>query len=214
MIPILKERFHGNIDRARNLVAIYEQVAGGVQGRTGVMESDLLRAAVVFLHAALEDLLRGIAIWKLPDAKPEVLSLIPYVGGDGRGTKLTLGDLARHHRGRSVRDVIMESVLTHLDESSYNDPGDIAKLLSQIGCSVSVIKTLMDRHGPGLGVVMSRRHQVAHRLDRNEDSGRGQHGARSMNKKIVQIWIENILRFSDDLFEEIGKIAVSPEAES
>jgi hypothetical protein len=211
MLPILKERFRGNIERVKTQVALYEWITSGVRGRPRVAESDLLRAAVVFLHAALEDLMREIAAWKLPDARPEVLSLVPYAGGDGRSTKLSLGDLAKHHRGMSVRDVIFESVLNHLDKSSYNDPDEIARLLAQIGCGASAIKRLMDRHGPNLGVAMSRRHQIAHRLDRNEDSGRGQHGTRSMSKKVVQIWIENIDRFSDDLFEEVEKISVSPE---
>ena len=58
------------------------------------------------------------------------------------------------------------------------------------------------------------RHQIAHRLDRNQDSGRGQHGALSISRQSVQIWIESIVRFSNNLFEEIEKLAISPESAS
>lgn len=57
----LEERFRINLDRVRSVVALYDQVTGPSPGRPGVQESELLRVAVVYLHAAPEDLLRGLA---------------------------------------------------------------------------------------------------------------------------------------------------------
>lgn len=212
MIPILKERFHGNIDRVRNLVSIHEQVAGGIQERTDVMKSDLLRAAVVFLHAALEDLLREIAAWTLPSAKPDVLSQIPYPHLDGdRSPKLTLGNLATH-RGKTVDEVINLSVMAHLAKSSYNDTSDITRLLRQIGFDPTAIGRLMDAHGPLLKIAMLRRHQIAHQLDRNEAAEGGWHKALSIDRMAVDSWIESVVLFADGLFTEIEKLPIPLEA--
>jgi hypothetical protein len=205
MIEILKERFRSNIDRARNLVAIYDRVAGGVQGRTGVAESDLLRAAVVFLHASLEDLLREIATWRLPHAGQEVLSRIPFAGGDGRKTTLTLGDLARH-RGKGVDELIAESIVTHLDRSSYNGIDDIAKLFVQIDFPSEATKNLMVCHAAGLEALMSRRHQIVHRLDWRKISGRRRHGVLPIGKKSIEVWADSVLKFSDEIFKELEKL--------
>jgi len=210
MIPILKERFRANIVRARNLVSIYEHVAGGIQGRIGVTESDLLRAAVVFLHAALEDLLREIAAWKLPLAAPEVLALIPHPGGDGRSTRMTLGDLARY-RGLLVDELITRSVMTHLDRSSYNGVDDVARLFAQIGLPSEVVKPLMSKYAAVLEVLMARRHQIAHRLDQREAPEGGPLVVLSLDREDVEAWAGAVRGFVDDLLETVKDPAFPPE---
>ena len=52
---------------------MYTTRAGTGQGRRSVQDTDILRAAVVLLHATLEDLLRSLADWKLPTAEPMLL---------------------------------------------------------------------------------------------------------------------------------------------
>jgi hypothetical protein len=205
MEPIVlsfEERFQRNLSRVRNLLAIYEQISGLAQGRPSVQESDLLRAAVVFLHATLEDLLRNLAAWRLPASTSEVLAHIPFAGGDGRRTTLSLGDLAKY-RGQSVEDVISDSVIAHLGRSNYNDPEDIAKVLGQIGLSPDARKRLLDSHAARLSPIMSRRHQIVHRLDRNDASGRGHHEALSIGKATLERWIGVVHRFGEELLNEV-----------
>src|SRR5438874_2815679 len=114
-------RFRANLDRVRGLVTLYEEVTAAAPGRASVRESDLLRAAVVLLHAALEDLIRGLAAARLPTSSAEVLAEIPVKlkGGSATAMKVTLGDLAAH-RGRSIDDVIAESIGAYLERSNYN----------------------------------------------------------------------------------------------
>jgi hypothetical protein len=210
-LSLFEERFRRNLGRVRYLLAVYDQVCGAAQGRPSVQESDLLRAAVVFLHATLEDLLRNLAAWRLPFATSEVLSQIPFAGGDGRKTTLNLGDLARH-RGQFVEDVISESVIAHLGRSNYNDSEDIAKLLIQIGLPQDARKRLMDAHAARLNPIMSRRHQIVHRLDRNDSSGRGHHDALSIGKANIERWIGVIQRFGEQLLNEVEVFPPGPEA--
>ena len=104
----ISRRFVVNLARVRGLITSYEQALPGVQGRPTVATTDILRGAVVFLHASLEDLLRSILEWKLPStAKPEHLDDVPLDGE--RLRKYTLGDVARHP-GTTVDDLIDRSV--------------------------------------------------------------------------------------------------------
>jgi hypothetical protein len=203
----LEDRFAENLDRVRNLVSLYDRVTGPSPGRSSVQESELLRIAVVFLHATLEDLLRGVAEWRLPSASAEVLSQIPFVGGDGRRTTLTLGDLAAH-RGSPVEYVITESVIAYLGRSSYNNPEDIAKVLGQVGLPQKAKERLMSSYALALRALMSRRHQIAHRLDRNDFSGRGHHVALSIDKMTIERWMSILRRFGNELVAEFRNLAV------
>ncbi|MEO6811515.1 MAG: hypothetical protein ABI353_20575, partial [Isosphaeraceae bacterium] len=133
---------------------------------------------------------------------PEVLSRIPLVGrGNQRKTTFSLGDLASH-RGGLVDDVIAKSVVAHLERSNYNNLGDVKDLLEGIGLSAN----LVDPYDKRLAALMSRRHLIAHRADRNESSGPGQHQARSISKSAVETWIEAVDRFGTDL---LGKVLAS-----
>ena len=61
----IEDRLTINLRRVRNLIARYPATGSG---RRSVEDSDLLRAAVVLLHATLEDVVRGVLEWKLPGA--------------------------------------------------------------------------------------------------------------------------------------------------
>jgi hypothetical protein len=104
----ITDRFNLNVSRVKNLVSIYRtQLAGKGKGRRGHQKTDVLRAAMVLLHASLEDVLRSLAYWKLPAAAPNVLDLIPITGGPA--TKFTLGTLSAH-RGKTVDQVIKDEL--------------------------------------------------------------------------------------------------------
>src|SRR5437588_8261871 len=97
--PELWETFHdftANLGRVSNLVKLYENTSGRGKGRKAVHEADVLRAAVVFAHATLEDFIRSICAYFLPHADPSVLDEIPLVGlnASGRPEKFLLGRLA------------------------------------------------------------------------------------------------------------------------
>lgn len=193
MPSAIEERFLGNLERVKGLVALYEDVAGSGRGRASVRESDILRAAVVLLHAALEDLLRSAAESKLPSAAAGVLAKIPLVGSD-RKTTFTLGELSAH-RGSDVDEVIRKSVISHLGRESYNNVSDIVNLMEELGLDKSLVKPYAAR----LASLMSRRHLIAHRADRNEQTGRGHHRAVSIGKPTVEGWIAVVDAFGSKL---------------
>ena len=74
MLDTISDNFNENLARVENLVVTYESHPDTQgRGRKSAELLDILRAAVVFLHAALEDALRSIARWKLPAAGSAVL---------------------------------------------------------------------------------------------------------------------------------------------
>ena len=89
----IKTNFNYNLSRVENLVAVFKRHAPGVQGRRNVGDLDILRAAVVLLHASFEDLLRNIAYSRLPLADSVVLTKIGFPSsnrGDRQREKITV----------------------------------------------------------------------------------------------------------------------------
>jgi hypothetical protein len=197
LADIIRERFEENLDRIRNLVGVYTSNAGIGQGRRTVSDTDILRAAVVLLHATLEDLLRSLAEWKLPTAEPAVFSDLPFAGASGR-TKFGLHELAQF-RGQTVDEVIAKSVSQYLEKSSYNHVGDIKGILERIGMDATMDK----RQAGDLAALMSRRHWIAHRVDRNPKSGSGHHPVKSISSQSLSKWIDAVELFGHGVLSKV-----------
>ena len=190
----LDERLRENLDRVRSLVGAYRAAVGSRQGRPNVQQSDILRAAVVLLHACLEDTLRTVAAERLPVALPEVLSRIPFFWQGGRKTTATLGDLSAY-RNLSVGDLIVEAVDAFLERATYNNVTELAGLLGDLGLKPALVQPFASE----IEALMRRRHQIVHRMDRDEASGQGRHRAFSLSVALVESWIEAVLAFGLDL---------------
>lgn len=183
-----RARFEENLDRVRDLVGLYGREAGAIRGRPSVREADILRAAVIFLHATLEDLLRSLGRERLGVADPDDLKKVPFIDAGGREAKLDMAALA-DDRGRSVVDVIRRSVDSYQDRRSYSTIASIRVAIKEIGLNGN---RLVDPAEDELIAMATRRHHIAHRLDRNEASGRGHHQARSIDKATLLSWIEAV----------------------
>jgi hypothetical protein len=190
-------RFQANIQRVRNVVGVYTSGSEKRKGRRAVQESDILRAAVVLLHATLEDLLRSLAEWKLPSAPPEVLSEIPLAGTRGKKS-LGIQELAGF-RGRSVDEVISLSVSEYLERSSYNHPGDVRAVLSSVGVDELIVGSFAKR----LAAMMARRHWIAHRADRNPLRGPGPHKTKSLSIAELTRWVDTVERFGKSVLSRV-----------
>lgn len=188
-----------NLSRVMNLIVIYENnLLGQGRGRRPVSSGDVLRAAVVLLHAALEDFLRSIAEWKIPMAEKGVLDKIPLTGQKGRPDKFLLGDLVRH-RGKRVEQIFKESVDNYLERSNYNNITELRTVLEDSGIDSSRVS----HHFNKVNKVMLRRHNIVHRVDKNDAPGRGHHRAKPINHRQVRNWVSEIGQFIDDVAEEI-----------
>jgi len=195
----LRTTANDNLARVDSLINVYEvHLLGAGKGRRPVSSSDVLRGAVVFLHATLEDFLRTLAAWKLPLAGHDVLKEIPLVGTSGRAEKFTLGDLT-HHRTKTINQLFKESVSSYLEKSNYNNIGELKRLLVNCGIDPNNVSS----HFSEIGKLMSRRHHIVHRVDRNDNPGRGHHRAKPINHGNLHHWRKVVNNFINDVLNEI-----------
>jgi hypothetical protein len=186
-----------NLNRVRNLIERYPATGSG---RRSVADSDLLRAAVVLLHATLEDVIRGVLEWKLPTAAPAGFAELALAGVDDKGKaltgeKFTVPQLVQH-RGKTVDDVLAETVRASLARSNYNNPGEIDAALTRVGLS----RQLVDPTRARIAAMMTRRHWIVHRADRYEapapsgssGRGRGNYATKTIDKLTVEDWLDAV----------------------
>jgi hypothetical protein len=156
-------RFLNNLGRSQGLVELYQQTlaSSGVHSAHGAPD-DVLRAAVVFMHASLEELLRQLALNLLSHASESALDEIPLAGlrSSGRPEKFLLGKL-KQHDAKTVRELIEDSIREHLAGSNFNNVREISKLLRALELESEDAKNVY----PTIADMIDRRHQIVHRAD-------------------------------------------------
>jgi len=185
MLDNILEVFDQNIERVENLVGLYN--AKG-KGRKKLSDTDVLRAALVFLHSSLEELLRALLIWKIPEASKEIIDSYPLLGSATKKVeKFFLGALTPY-RDKSVRELIADSVASYLENwISFNNLGDIKKALSDCGIATPAIEGYDFGEIPE---IIRRRHNIVHKADRNEIArGHGNHRVKSISLIQLQKYI-------------------------
>jgi hypothetical protein len=130
----LQSRLLNNLSRVESLVLVRKAIRDSNQ-KIKPVKSDILRAAVVVLHAALEDYLRSLSLVYLPASTEQALNKIPLIGASGhRPEKFQLGALLAH-KHRKVSKLIELSVAEHLKSTTYNNIPQIDNLLTDLGKS-------------------------------------------------------------------------------
>jgi hypothetical protein len=162
---------------------------------------DIYRAVVVLNHAYLEDFLRTLALAFLPMSDEEALDDVPLsgLGRGGRAEKFLLGKLAQH-RGKSIDDLIRESVSEHLERSTFNNVTEIMSFLESVGLQVpqenEYLNSILSIVEPQsvlsqLEAMMQRRHHIVHRADK----ARNGDGLEPIDPRDVVKWLTATIYF-------------------
>ena len=194
--PAIANRFEQNLARVTHLVRAYEGLSVRRQGRRPVNSSDILRAATVFLHASLEDALRSLELQVLPTAAKDDLDKIPLQGIGSHAQKFLLGELAPH-RGKSVDDLIRESVAEYLGTRSYNSSNEVDAAIRRLRIDPAPVSHLY----PVLQEMIGRRHHIVHQADRHDIHGHGHHEAKSISVSMTQRWIACVRTLVTHVFD-------------
>lgn len=194
---LLKARFHRNMRRVDSLVALVNHRSATLNLAAGTIESegaraDLLRAIIVFLHATFEDMLRTAARQRLGAANSTVLDVVPLSGSSrsGRAEKFYLGAL-NTHRGKTVDQLIQESVDRSLDQRSFNSCADVEEVLDQMGLDTTTFKVLY----PDLDQMMKRRHRIVHSADLTSPKDSDSPQWLVLDEVQVVLWILVVITF-------------------
>src|SRR5690606_5136970 len=120
------DEFRLNLARVEELVETYTLLktssSAGPHGQPAVAgrataTTDVLRAAVVFLHATMEDLYRRLEELMLPhQSDKEPLKAIGFPVGNNRKDKIDLAWLARQGGTSSIHDVVRNCVTSWLEK--------------------------------------------------------------------------------------------------
>ena len=196
-----------NIQRAQNLCTLYSRKFAGKKGRKHVHQADVLRAAVVFAHAAMEDVLRRLLAEKLPLAGEKVLNSVSLIGlnASGHPEKFLLGRLVQH-RGKTVAELISASVNDYLAHRSYNNTADIAEAVKSLGVEWEPLR----KYEKSLSNMTARRHRIVHSADQVETPGKGKQFAESVRLATVQKWINDTGMFLSDVISAVREAEKRP----
>lgn len=189
-----------NFGRTNSLLKLYSALTSGKKGRRPIENLDLLRATVVMLHSTLEDFIRNLMNWKLPESDKEKLKKVPLITNpyDRRKIKFELGELLEH-RGKSIEDVIDLSIKQYLDTVSFNNTHDISSSLNDI--NINTTESIRKLY-PNLQKMIHRRHNIVHQADRDFVIGGNSHKIKRITLKEVEKWQKTV----DSFVLEIVKI--------
>ena len=177
----IHKRARENINRVRNLIKIYERI----KDDKGEFNTDILRAAIVLLHATIEDFLRSISYLRLPFASSNELNKTEF--------RIPFGKMAEY-RDKSVNELIKDSAFEYLERVSYGSSKDIAKALKSL--AITIDRFDLTR----LDTAISRRHKIVHRADRNDKDGEIGHVS-PIQATHVSNWVEEVEQFIDLVFD-------------
>jgi hypothetical protein len=186
------DQFTSNIQRSKMLVELYNTISKEHPDAKTIHSTDILRAAVVFLHAALEELLRSLTIATFPLADATVLNEIPLIGHGRsfRPEKFLLGDLIKH-RDKTVSGLIDDCVQQYAARLTYNNRGDLIAFTRSIELKDSDFSKIM----PKIEAMLFRRHQIVHRGDKPIRKDQQWIRATSLSPRHVESWINATTQF-------------------
>jgi hypothetical protein len=193
-----------NLDRVRNLVKLYCAPGVGTgSGRKLEKASDILRSAVVLLHASLEEFLRGIFELRAANANADLLRRIGFYGrnSDERKQSIELQFMAAF-RGTNVDQFIEEMIQRHMDEKqSFSQWERTVSMLQGIGLSLT--SNEVGRLRKPISALMQRRHLIVHQADLSRTRGRGQQRTTSLGKLRVSAWIKAVSDLADAISDKL-----------
>ncbi len=160
-IARLIHRFGLNILRARNLTAVSETI---LNPETLFELKDVLRSAVVFLHASLEDLLREAIRIRRPIDKEEFRRALQFasVRDDNKmQEKITVAELILMDEKRTIT-IIQRAIDAYLERRSFSAENDIQNAVRLLGFEPNDFS----RFYSPIADMARRRHEIVHRSDR------------------------------------------------
>lgn len=178
---------NGGLQRVNNLLAAYDREVKALSAKRRAASADILRAAVVLLHAILEEFVRHVAGCELPLAGEQALNDVPLAGSERTDKKFALGALAAH-RGKQVDAVLAESVRRHLAETSFSTLPRIMATLKSSGFATNRLRIKR----AALARLIDRRHQIVHEGDVPRGRALSNHTPRALARRQVTLWLDAV----------------------
>jgi hypothetical protein len=109
----------------------------------------------------------------------------PLAGLNKPHVTFSLGQLARH-RGKTVEEVLVESVREEMGRTTYNSVGEIEAVLRKLDCKIEDHSESF----PAIGRMIERRHDIVHRADRVKATDSDTYILQPIEASQVEKWME------------------------
>ncbi|WP_157356595.1 HEPN domain-containing protein [Leptospira vanthielii] len=196
----IETTFQTNISRVRTLISFYSSSQSGNSQNPSLADYDILRSAIVFLHATFEDLLRGVYKWKLSMQGGEKWKKIPLYGlSDKNQFKAFSFEDLYAHKTLSIEELFNKSLEEYLKYTNYNKIEDVVAILSDIGIDKSIFEALF----PDLLKLFLRRHNIVHRADRKGTLDNLTTDLTPISDWEVNQWLNTVENFGKLLLDEL-----------
>ena len=194
--------FAENMVRVSNLIAAAQKLATQ-NVNDAESADDVLRAAVMFLHSSMEEIIRNLYLYKLPSVGQEALNKIPFVTQEGahRSKGILLGDLYRY-QGFFVDNVIRESINNYVNTLNINNAEQLAECLKLAEIQVEPLRQFFSQ----LNSLMKRRHQIVHQMDRANELDPLSGPINQIDATLVSDWKQALEGFADTLFKSVPNL--------
>lgn len=201
MHDFTNDEFSQNINRVENLIAAYEELLEKSEEDAEVA-NDVLRAAVVFLHSSLEEIIRNLYLYTLPSASAENLNRIPFATHEPshRPKNIQLGDLLEF-KGQFVENIIQESINKYVDIMNINNATQLVECLKLANISCEPLRHLLEP----LNSLMQRRHQIVHQMDRSNELDPLESPINIIDVAIVRSWKDAVSSLAIALFTQFQR---------
>ncbi len=160
--------------------------------------AEVLRAAVVLLHASLEDFLRSVAEQYWPFRDSTELDRVPLPGEDT--VRKTSARVLRRYGERTARDLLQEAVRAYLATYTVSDVKAVGRLLADLG--VTDLSENVDMKQ--IEMLILRRHQIVHRADRVEGGDNETFEQAAVEHAAVHTWAECVAKLVDHVGARLG----------
>jgi hypothetical protein len=208
MLEAIKTRLGYNAKRVENLLSLYGELA---VRKDSSYASDILRSAVVLLHATLEDVIRGLLKWKKMRSNSKALSDITFYLDEKETKSITLAQLAAvdddDFEDMTVRTLIKETIRRHYDRETFNNRRQLNHALESLGI-------VPKKYAAELNVIepmTKRRHLIVHQGDRGEPAD-GKHGRLTdIDAKDVKAWLVATQGFLSGLIDSLEPKPAKPK---
>ncbi|WP_331296819.1 HEPN domain-containing protein [Methylobacterium hispanicum] len=201
-------RFAYNRDRVSHLIEVHKAI-GGSKKLKAAYRSDILRSAVVLLHAALEDLLREMIRSKAAEDPGALYKQLVFPGSLGDTKvyqKIEVADLERF-RGITVEDLIQRCVDNYLARRSFNNKSELVSAITAAG----LIPGNFSEYFDDVVEAISRRHKIVHEGDRTSLSSKT-HGKRvKIDEADVTRWLNAVTGLGKQMLKEASPAAATDE---
>jgi hypothetical protein len=193
--------FSENMERVENLINGAEFI--DATEPESYLSDEVLRAAVVFLHSTLEEVIRNLYLSRIPHVRIENLNKIPLATERGTGSrpeKILLGQLIPF-QGKLVENVIIDSIKYYVDSMNLNNSSQLigALDLAEVPCaSLSMFL-------PKLNEMMQRRHQIVNQMDRSAELDPLDFPINNISIPMVRDWKNNVELFTVALMDLVSR---------